>query len=153
VSTNNKSNSSRRTATSLPLMLANSTAIAGAVVGAVVGLSGCENADTNQNLNSVRDEYKNIEDCKEDWGSIDPCQPEKGAQNGNNLTGTSGGSHGYTGRYFGPSYFDGQRESAQRSYFGSQNGASRSIISDHSVSRSISRGGFGTSSHGFSGGG
>jgi len=70
---------------------------------------------------------------------------------------TSSGGHFYTGHYFGPSYFDGQREATQRNFLGSKLNNATANVSDRSISRSVnrsvSRGGFGSSSRGFSGGG
>nr|WP_315487243.1 hypothetical protein [uncultured Undibacterium sp.] len=141
----------RRVSQSLPLMLVASAAVA--------SLTGCGNDDPNANLASVRDEYKSLEDCKEDWGSTDPCQPQPVPPNSNAIanTGNTSGGHIYTGRYWGPSYYDGQRHVAQRSFLGSRFNGSSAQLSDKSVSRnvtrSVSRGGFGSSSRGFSGGG
>jgi uncharacterized protein YgiB involved in biofilm formation len=147
MSTNQKHK--RRSSQTLPLVLVTSAAVA--------GLSGC-GGETN-NLASVRDEYKSLEDCKEDWGSTDPCQPQPAPPNSNTLanTGNSSGGHIYSGRYWGPSYYEGQRDVAQRNMLGSRFTGSNSQLSDRAVSRSItrsvSRGGFGSSSRGFSGGG
>lgn len=139
--------------------------------------------DNAQETTSLRDEYKNLEDCTKDWGSIDPCSPEV-AQQGNTLLGSGHGST-YTGHYFGPSYAEGNREQAQRGYnpnifssnnnnttagvgtsnFNSTNSANGTNTSnDHAIGRSVSRsggsggrsvsrGGFGGTAHGFSGGG
>lgn len=131
----------RRSSQTLPLVLATSAAVA--------GLSGC-GGETN-NLASVRDEYKNLEDCKEDWGSTDPCQPQPAPPNSNAIanTGNTSGGYIYSGRYWGPSYFEGQRDIAQRNVNASL--TDRAI--GRSITRSVSRGGFGSSSRGFSGGG
>jgi uncharacterized protein YgiB involved in biofilm formation len=139
----------RRSSQTLPLVLATSAAVA--------GLSGC-GGETN-NLASVRDEYKNLEDCKEDWGSTDPCQPQPAPPNSNAIanTGNTSGGYIYSGRYWGPSYYEGQRDVAQRNILGNRFTGASSQLSDRAVSRSItrsvSRGGFGSSSRGFSGGG
>lgn len=139
----------RRSSQTLPLVLATSAAVA--------GLSGC-GGETN-NLTSVRDEYKSLEDCKEDWGSTDPCQPQPAPPNSNAIanTGNTSGGYIYSGRYWGPSYYEGQRDVAQRNILGSRFTGTSSQLSDRAVSRSItrsvSRGGFGSSSRGFSGGG
>ncbi|WP_395005481.1 hypothetical protein [Undibacterium sp.] len=139
----------RRSSQTLPLVLATSAAVA--------GLSGC-GGETN-NLTSVRDEYKSLEDCKEDWGSTDPCQPQPAPPNSNAIanTGNTSGGYIYSGRYWGPSYYQGQRDIAQRNILGSRFIGSSSQLSDRAISRSItrsvSRGGFGSSSRGFSGGG
>jgi uncharacterized protein YgiB involved in biofilm formation len=131
----------RHSSQTLPLVLATSAAVA--------GLSGC-GGETN-NLTSVRDEYKSLEDCKEDWGSTDPCQPQPAPPNSNAIanTGNTSGGYIYNGRYWGPSYFEGQRDIAQRNVNASL--TDRAI--GRSITRSVSRGGFGSSSRGFSGGG
>jgi uncharacterized protein YgiB involved in biofilm formation len=141
----------RRISQSLPLMLVASAAVA--------SLSACSTDDPNAKLASVRDEYKSLEDCKEDWGSTDPCQPQPAPANSNAIANTGNTSGGliYAGRYWGPSYYEGQRQVAQRSFLGSRFNGSSSQLSDKAVSRnvtrSVSRGGFGSSSRGFSGGG
>jgi hypothetical protein len=149
--TDKKSPKKRRVSNSLPLMLATTATVA--------GLSACGSDDPNANLASIRDEYKSLEDCKEDWGSTDPCEPQKAAPGSNTLanTGNTSGGHIYTGRYFGPTYYEGQRDYAQRSILGERYTGSTSRFSDRAVSRSVtrsvSRGGFGGSARGFSGGG
>lgn len=133
----------RRVASSLPLMLVASATVA--------SLSAC-NDNPNEGLASVRDQYKSLEDCAEDWGSTVPCQPEQAPTGSSTVASTgntSSGGHVYTGHYFGPSYYEGQRHIAQNSF--------NARPGDHSVARSVtrsvSRGGFGSSSRGFSGGG
>ncbi len=151
INDNKNAKSKRRSSASLPLMLVASAA--------ALGLSACDRDDPNAKLASVRDEYKSIDDCKQDWGSSDPCQPVQAPANSNTLanTGNTSGGHVYSGRYLGPSYYEGQRQVAQRSFLGSRFTGSSSQLSDTAVSRSItrsvSRGGFGSSSRGFSGGG
>lgn len=150
-----KQDKKRRSCKTLPLMLVTSAA--------VVNLSGCGEDDPNANLATVRDEYKSLEECVEDWGSKEPCEPQKAPPGSSTYanTGNTSGSHIYTGHYFGPSYYEGQREVAQRSFLGSRvannNATGTAHFSDHSVSRSVtrsvSRGGFGSSSRGFSSGG
>lgn len=142
----------RRSCKTLPLMLVTSAA--------VVNLSGCGDDDPNANLATVRDEYKSLEECIEDWGSKEPCEPQKAPPGSSSFanTGNTSGGHIYTGHYFGPSYYEGQREMAQRSFLGNRvNSNGTAHFSDHSVSRSVtrsvSRGGFGSSSRGFSSGG
>jgi len=88
----------------------------------------------------ARDEYASQDDCKKDWGRPELCQPASG--------GSSGGSHGgtYYGRYYGPSYDEGERASAQRSARSGGNSfglTGSGGESNHSVGRSVSRGGFG----------
>lgn len=141
----------RRASQSLPLMLVTSATVA--------SLTACGSDDPNAHLASVRDEYQSLEDCKEDWGSTDPCQPQPAPPSSNMIanTGNSSGGHIYTGRYWGPTYYEGQRDAAQRNFLGSRLNGSAAQLSDRAVSRSItrsvSRGGFGSSSRGFSGGG
>lgn len=146
-----KQKSQRRASQSLPLVLATSAA--------VVSLTGCGSDDPNAGLGSIRDEYNSLEDCQQDWGSTDPCQPQPAPSNSNTIahTGNTSGGHIYSGRYWGPSYYEGQRDLAQRNYLGNRFTGSTSQLTDRAVSRSvtrsISRGGFGSSSRGFSGGG
>ncbi|MBR7799126.1 hypothetical protein [Undibacterium fentianense] len=141
----------RRVSHSLPLVLATSAA--------VVGLTSCNRNESNGSLTSVRDEYNSLEDCQQDWGSSDPCQPQPASANSNTIahTGNTSGDHVYTGRYWGPQYSEGQRDIAQRNFLGSRYLGGTSQLTDRAVSRSvtrsISRGGFGSSSRGFSGGG
>jgi uncharacterized protein YgiB involved in biofilm formation len=141
----------RRVSKTLPLMLVTSAA--------VVNLTGCGEDDPNAHLATVRDEYKSLEDCIEDWGSSVPCEPQKTPEGSSSLsnTGNTSGGHTYTGHYFGPTYYDGQRDLAQRNFLGSRYNGNVSHLSDRAVSRSVtrsvSRGGFGSSSRGFSGGG
>jgi hypothetical protein len=86
----------------------------------------------------ARDEYASQDDCKKDWGRPELCQP---------VSGSSSGGHGgaYYGRYYGPSYDEGERASAQRSARSGGNsfGLAGAGESNHSVGRSVSRGGFG----------
>lgn len=103
----------------MPLVLAASTLLAGCAP------------------RQARDEYASQEDCKKDWERPELCQPASGS--------TSGGHGGaYFGRYYGPSYDADDRVGAQRSArsggnsFGLSGGES-----NHSVARSVSRGGFG----------
>ena len=143
--------SKRRASKTLPLLLVTSAA--------VVNLTGCGDDEPNSNLATVRDEYKSLEDCVEDWGSSVPCEPQKAPEGSSSLsnTGNTSGSHVYTGHYFGPSYYDGHRDVSQRNFLGSKFNSATAHVSDRAVSRSVtrsvSRGGFGSSSRGFSGGG
>jgi hypothetical protein len=100
------------------------------VLAASALLAGCS-------PRQARDEYASQEDCKKDWARPELCQPASGA--------SSGGHSGYYGRYYGPSYDEGARESAQRSARGGGNsfGLAGAESSNHSVGRSVSRGGFG----------
>lgn len=131
----------RRSARHLPLMLATTAAVA--------SLSAC--SDESSKVTTVRDQYKNLEECKEDWGSTDPCQPEPAPPNSQltSHTGNTSGGQIYTGRYLGPSYIEGQRDLAQRNV----NPRLSNHAIGHNITRSISRGGFGSSGRGFSGGG
>ncbi|NDI86855.1 hypothetical protein [Undibacterium crateris] len=153
--------SRRRASKALPLLLAGSAS-----------LVACSEQPV-QELTQIRDEYQNIEDCRKDWGEGPACE----LQPGSNLqeaalapassTATSGtssytssGAHGYYGgggHYLGPSYIAGEREASRQS-MGLRNSQS-DHASGHSVSRTsggrgaVSRGGFGGSAHGHSGGG
>ena len=114
---------SSRKSRAVPLVLAASTLLA-----------GC-------GPRQARDEYASQEDCKKDWGRPELCQPAPGSS-------SSSGGHGgaYFGRYYGPSYDEGERASAQRSARSGGNSfglAGGSGESNHSVARSVSRGGFG----------
>lgn len=161
--TKTKQHGKRRVSRSLPLMLVTSAA-----------LTACSSNDSSgsQELTTIRDQYQSLEDCRKDWGDGPACETvasskdmtsaslagtidDTGASNtGNSLSGSSGGSHysGFTHSYFGPFYSPGYRDTVQRS-FGVQSSGSDHAIS-RSVSRgSVSRGGFGGTAHGHSGGG
>ncbi|MBR7779733.1 hypothetical protein [Undibacterium rugosum] len=160
--------SRRRASRALPLLLAGSAS-----------LVACSEQPV-QELTQIRDEYQNIEDCRKDWGDGPACelQPGSNLQEAalapassaatSNTSGTSSytsgytssGSHGYYGgggHYLGPSYIAGEREASRQS-MGLRNSQS-DHASGHSVSRTsggrgaVSRGGFGGSAHGHSGGG
>jgi hypothetical protein len=111
---------SSRKSRAVPLVLAASTLLA-----------GCS-------PRQARDEYASQEDCKKDWDRPELCQPAP-----SNSSGGHGGYYG--GRYFGPSYNEGERASAQRSARSGGNsfGLAGGGESNHSVARSVSRGGFG----------
>ncbi|HWX03543.1 hypothetical protein [Collimonas sp.] len=113
---------SSRKSRAVPLVLAASTLLA-----------GC-------GPRQARDEYASQEDCKKDWERPELCQPAAGSS-------TSGGHGGaYFGRYYGPSYDADDRVGAQRSARSGGNSfglTGASGESNHSVARSVSRGGFG----------
>ncbi|MFC5475080.1 hypothetical protein [Paraherbaspirillum soli] len=90
----------------------------------------------------ARDEYLSQEDCRKDWDRPELCQP---------ASGSGSGSHG-GGRYYGPSYDAGARESAQRSVRSGGDSLGVHGVSNNSIGRSVSRGGFGGGAH-VSGGG
>ncbi len=157
--------SRRRASKALPLLLAGSAS-----------LVACSEQPV-QELTQIRDEYQNIEDCRKDWGEGPACELQPGSNlqeaalapaSSTTTSGTSSytssytnsGSHGYYGgggHYLGPSYIAGEREASRQS-MGLRNSHS-DHASGHSVSRSsggrgaVSRGGFGRSAHGHSGGG
>jgi hypothetical protein len=120
---------SPRKSSAVPLILAASTI-----------LSGCGSR-------YVQDEYASREDCIKDWERPELCQQRQGSSSG------SSGSSGGSGRYLGPQYEEGQRESAQRNARIRSGFQSVSEPSNRSIGRSVSRGGFGGLARGFSSGG
>ena len=103
------------------------------VLAASAMLTACGNK-------SHRDEYASYNDCIKDWVKPELCEPQRSSSSGSSY------------RYYGPSYDDGHRDSLQRNVR-TQSGLAPSS-SNHAVSRSVSRGGFGGSSRsGFSSGG
>jgi len=104
------------------------------VLAASTMLAGCS-------PKQARDEYLSQEDCQKDWGRPELCQPAPASSSGSS---SGAGGYGYY-RYYGPSYDLGDRDNAQRSAriggrsFGLQSGE----VSNHSVARSVARGGFG----------
>ncbi|AMP03598.1 hypothetical protein GN109_01850 [Collimonas pratensis] len=119
---------SSRKSRAVPLVLAASTLLAGCTP------------------RQARDEYASQEDCRKDWERPELCQPATGINSNNSSNGGSGGGHGgaYFGRYYGPSYDADDRAGAQRSV--RSGGSSLGFAggeSNHSVARSVSRGGFG----------
>ncbi|MBY0572982.1 MAG: hypothetical protein K2P84_04830 [Undibacterium sp.] len=138
----------RRISKALPLVLASSAS--------VMGLSACDSNDEGNTITTVQDEYTSIEACQEDWGNASTCQPAP-----TNTVTDSNTSHYIGSRYYGPIYPVGERLFLQRTYLGNHPALVAGQIHDHSVTRqvsqrsssSISRGGFGSSSHGSSGGG
>lgn len=147
----------KRVGHALPLLLATSAS-----------LTACSD-NRPQELTTIRDQYQSLEDCRKDWGERNACE-ETTNTNLNHISdtgssassaahyaggGSAGGYHsmGY-GTYYGPHYTPGNRETAQRN-FGVQNsqGAQPDHAVGRSVSRSVSRGGFGGTAHGHSGGG
>ncbi|MFZ6678429.1 hypothetical protein [Undibacterium sp. Tian12W] len=159
-----KQHGKRRVSRTLPLMLVTSAALTACSVSS-------DSADNNgsggsQELTSIRDQYKNLEDCQKDWGTGTACETVASSTDlnaasipasstGSSYTGTSGSHYsGYSHSFFGPYYSPGYRDTVQRN-FGVHNSSS-----DHAVSRSVStsrssvsRGGFGGTAHGHSGGG
>lgn len=97
----------------------------------------------------AKDRYTNLDDCKQDWGDTSQCKEEQtSGSSGTN----SGGSH-FVRSYYGPSYNMGERDAAQQR-LGLR--PSSTGFSNRAVGRtvtSVSRGGFGSSGRGFSGGG
>ncbi|MFZ6658400.1 hypothetical protein [Undibacterium sp. TJN19] len=159
----NKQHGKRRVSRALPLMLVTSAAL--------TACSSDSGSSGNTELTAIRDQYKSLEDCRKDWGDGPACESvatsnlnTDGTPNNNNTNSngyTSGGGHsgysGYSMMHYGPSYYPGSRDTAQRS-FGLQSTGSDHAIS-HTTSHSssgrggISRGGFGGTARGTSGGG
>ncbi len=146
----------RRMSAAVPLVL----------LGSVI-LAGCSNDQAQaEDLVTIRDQYKSLEDCQKEWGTGSACEGSPGTQLAGSIDQTSAsqatgssythGSH-YSGGYihhsyyYGPSYPQGQRETVQRS-MGLSGSSSSSRASGRSIT-SISRGGFGSTAHGHSGGG
>lgn len=122
-----------RKSTAVPLVLAASTV-----------LSSCSKS-------YHQDEYASFNDCTKDWERPELCQAR---QTGSSSTSTSGGSGSSSGwRYYGPSYEEGQRDALQRNVRGQSGFNSAKPTSNHSIGRSVSRGGFGGSGHSGSSGG
>ena len=93
----------------------------------IAALPGCSNEDDQR-----RDVYATREDCLADWGNkAADCTPATEAR------------HAGTGYWYGPSY--GYRSSSSGSSWTS--GSRSSTRSIGSSSSSVSRGGFGSSSH------
>ncbi|WP_088179372.1 hypothetical protein [Zoogloea sp. LCSB751] len=129
------------------------------VIGTAGLLAGCSGSSDMQELK--QDFYAGREACEKDWGS-DPrnCREESGGGAG------SGGSSGRTSSsgstYAGPRYY--WDRSAGHPVAVSSSGETR-VVSDSYLSRgapstahgtvvsSVSRGGFGSTAHGFSAGG
>ncbi len=117
------------------------------VIGTVSLLGGCTPYD-NTPVEVSQNTYASQEDCRKDWGNDDrDCQP----------SGSGGG-----GSYVGPRYY--WDHSTGRPYAIDPNGQTRALPNSYlnratptnatRITRtSVSRGGFGSSAHGFSGGG
>ena len=151
-----KRHGKRRVSHALPLMLVTSAAL--------TACSGNTESGSSQELTTIRDQYKSLEDCRKDWGDGAACETVASSTDLNTASmpaGTTGssytgsGSHysGYTHSFFGPFYSPGYRDTVQRN-FGVHNSGS-----DHAISRStttnrssVSRGGFGSSARSSGGG-
>lgn len=123
----------KRISQQLPLVL-----VSGATL---LSLSACGGNEKQ----IAADRYANLEDCKQDWGDSNQCKEEPNA--------SSSGSSMYRSYYHGPYYNVGERLDAQRR-LGVRPTAGN--FSDRSIGRnfsSSSRGGFGSTGRGFSGGG
>lgn len=148
----------RRVSAAVPLVLLGSAMLA-----------GCgSNQDQSEDLVTIRDQYQSLEDCQKEWGEGSACQgaavsplagsidqsastPATGSSYAGGSHYSGGTTHIYHPYYYGPSYPQGQRETVQRSM-----GLHGSSSSTHATGRSItsiSRGGFGSTAHGHSGGG
>ncbi|MBS0352383.1 MAG: hypothetical protein JSR83_00545 [Proteobacteria bacterium] len=128
------------------------------VIGTAGLIAGCDGGGDVQELK--QDFYAGREACERDWGR-DPrnCQEDGGAGGGH---GSGSGARGSSSTYAGPRYY--WDRSAGHPVAVSPSGETR-IVSDSYLSRgapstargtvvsSVSRGGFGSSAHGFSAGG
>ena len=169
--TKSKQHGKRRVGRSLPLVLAGAAVLSACSDGDSTGNSG---ANSSQELTTIRDQYKNLEDCRKDWGDGAACEtvasssepgtaslaelsatPASNTGSSLNGTGTTGSHYtGYTHSFFGPYYSPGYRDTVQRSYGIHNSGSDHAISRSVSSSRgSVSRGGFGSTAHGHSGGG
>jgi uncharacterized protein YgiB involved in biofilm formation len=101
----------------------------------------------------VHDRYASIEDCAADWGRPEACQGDQAASGG-----TAGAGTGGPRIYFrGPDYLSGDRAQAQYDARTQAQHAGRLQAfeggpSSHAIEHaipSVSRGGFGASSHFF----
>lgn len=154
-----KQHGKRRVSRTLPLMLVASAA-----------LTACSDSADNgggQELTSIRDQYKSLEDCQKDWGSGAACETVASSTDlnaasvpasstGSSYAGNSGSHYtGYTHSFFGPYYSPGYRDTVQRNFGVSNSGSDHAVSRSVSTSRgsSVSRGGFGGTAHGHSGGG
>lgn len=151
-----KRHGKRRVSRTLPLMLVTSAAL--------TACSGSTDTGSSQELTTIRDQYKSLEDCRKDWGDGAACETVASSTDlnanstpasttGSTYTGSGSHYNGYSHSFFGPYYSPGYRDTVQRS-FGARNAGS-----DHAISRntttsrsSVSRGGFGSSSRSSGGG-
>ncbi|HEX8988693.1 MAG TPA: hypothetical protein VF816_12105 [Rhodocyclaceae bacterium] len=130
-----------------------STYVSLLVLGSVAAL-----AYKNDKVDLQQQEYASREDCVKDWGDESQCSPTASSYS----SGSGGGGGGGGGSYRGPRYYwdhdsgrpmvvssDGGVSPANHSHIG----AGGSHIGQSFHVGSISRGGFGGSFHGFSGGG
>ncbi|MBI3726844.1 MAG: hypothetical protein HY254_00765 [Burkholderiales bacterium] len=152
-----KQHGKRRVSRSLPLMLVTSAALTACSVSS----DSADSSGGSQELTSIRDQYKSLEDCRKDWGDGTACETVASSTDlnaasmpatstGSSYTGTSGYSHSF----FGPFYSPGYRDTVQRNFGVSNSGSDHAISRSVSSSRSsVSRGGFGGTAHGHSGGG
>lgn len=153
-----KQHGKRRVSRTLPLMLVTSAALTACSVSS--------DSDGSQELTSIRDQYKSLEDCRKDWGDGTACETVASSTDlnaasmpttstGSSYTGTSGSHYtGYSHSFFGPYYSPGYRDTVQRNFGVNNSGSDHAISRSTTISRSsVSRGGFGGTSHGHSGGG
>ncbi|MFZ6743864.1 hypothetical protein ACO0LC_11600 [Undibacterium sp. JH2W] len=157
----------RRVSHTLPLMLVTSAALTACSVSS--DNADASNSSGSQELTTIRDQYKSLEDCRKDWGDGTACETVASSTDlnaasmpatstGNSYTGTNGsnGSNytGYSHSFFGPYYSPGYRDTVQRNFGVSNTGSDHAISRSTTSSRSgVSRGGFGGTAHGHSGGG
>lgn len=130
------------------------------VIGTAGLITGCDGGGDVQEVR--QDFYASREACEKDWG-LDPrnCHDDGGGSGGGSGYGGSSGSRSNS-TYAGPRYY--WDRSAGHPIAVSPSGETR-VVSDSYLSRgaqsaargttvsSVSRGGFGSSAHGFSAGG
>lgn len=143
------------------------------LIGTLVGLSGC--GQDEEQVPVGRQAYQSLDDCTRDWGDSRYCSPDgagqqvaSGAQASSvaaaGTTASGGTSHGSSGVYLGPRYYwdrdigkpvaidnEGNWRPVNNTRITGTNGSSSARAFGAGVH--ASRGGFGSSAHGFSGGG
>jgi hypothetical protein len=103
-----------------------------------VALAGCEPEPARP---ITRDLYASAADYEADWGRPANCERDDQPT-------TGGGSGGPRYYWRGPGYYDGERDSAQRSARGYADGANRSV-GKATITGPAARGGFGSSAHSY----
>lgn len=126
------------------------------VLGIITTVSGCVPTDAPSAVES-QNYYATVEDCQKDWGEQDMCKPAPAG-------------HSSGAAYLGPRYYwdhaagrpmvvgsAGARAvtsgAASHGAPAHAKGVATTTVSHAASGRSFSRGGFGSSVHGFSGGG
>jgi hypothetical protein len=133
------------------------------MLGAATVLAGCDGASSLPEP-EAQNYYETVEDCRSDWGDGDWCKKPP-ASGGSSSIGTGSSSGVYGPRYYWdhssgrPMVVEGGVARAVRSGAASYGapsharGVSALSVSHGTSAHSISRGGFGSTAHGFSGGG